>query len=75
MMTAISVYEGCAAVSDPDERENVARLVCAFAEVRDMAKGRIEEMKRRAASLGMPYKTFERLYYKWRNAEKRREGG
>lgn len=51
---SISVYESCAAIADSDERDRVAGLVCLFMELRDMKKGRVEEMQRRAASLGKP---------------------
>ena len=71
---SISVYESCAAIADSDERDRVAGLVCLFMELRDMKKGRVEEMQRRAASLGKPWKTVRNKYYKWLEAEKRRAG-
>ena len=71
---SISVYESCAAIADSDERDRVAGLVCLFMELRDMKKGRVEEMQRRAASLGKPWKTVRNKYYKWLKAEKRRAG-
>lgn len=71
---SISVYESCAAIADSDERDRVAGLVCLFMELRDMKTGRIEEMQRRAASLGKPWKTVRNKYYKWLEAEKRRAG-
>ena len=60
---SISVYESCAAIADSDERDRVAKLVCLFKELRDTKKGRVEEMKRRAASLGMPWQTVRNKYY------------
>ena len=71
---SISVYESCAAIADSDERDRVAGLVCLFMELRDMKKGRVEEMQRRAASLGKPWKTVRNKYYKWLEAERRRAG-
>ena len=71
---SISVYESCAAIADADERDTVAGLVCLFMELADMKRGRVEEMQRRAASLGMPWKTLRNKYYKWCKAEECRVG-
>lgn len=70
---SISVYESLATVDDPEERDWIGTLVGAFSEVYSTGEG-VEGMKRRAASLRMPYGTFRNKYYKWVEAEERTPG-